>query len=372
MFTVSKRDSLGRARAGTLRLAHGDVPTPAFMPVGTHAAVKGLTPDQLLDAGTSLLLCNAFHLSLRPGEDLIRRLGGLHAFMGWRGPILTDSGGYQVFSLGAMCELDDDGARFRSPVDGSRVAFTPERVVAIQEALGVDIMMPLDQPAGWPVEEDAARAALRRSLDWLRRSIRAKTTDQVLFGICHGSVFHDVRREGTAQVLESGVPGLAIGGLAVGEGRDLLLQGLDYALRGVPPQYPVYLMGVGTPSDIVEAIDRGVDMFDCVLPTRNGRTGWAWTSEGVLRIRNASFREDPRPLDPACDGPCCRVSRGYLRHLFAENEMLGPALISWHNIRHYQALVRGAREAILDGRWTSYRLQVLDRARRIVGAAGKR
>lgn len=365
IFAVSHRDPLGRARAGLLRLPHGDVPTPAFMPVGTHATVKGLTTAQVADTGARILLCNAFHLSLRPGEDLVRSLGGLHTFMNWNRPILTDSGGYQIFSLGKLFAVDDSGVSFQSPVDGKRVTFTPERVVAIQEALGVDIMMPLDQPVGWPCEEDTARFAMRRSLAWLRRAVEAKTTSQVLFGIAQGSVFRDVRREGTEGVLATGVPGLAVGGLAVGEGQDLMLRGLDYALRGVPPQVPVYLMGVGTPADLVEAIDRGVDMFDCVLPTRNGRTGWAWTSEGVLRIRNAAFHEDARPLDPRCDGPCCRVSRAYLRHLFVAGEMLGPTLLSFHNLRYYQRLVEGAREAIIEGRWPTYRLEVLDRVQRL-------
>ncbi|MCE9585001.1 MAG: tRNA guanosine(34) transglycosylase Tgt [Planctomycetes bacterium] len=365
IYSVSHKDPLGRARAGLLRLPHGDVPTPAFMPVGTHASVKGLTSSQVEATGAHILLCNAFHLSLRPGEDLVRELGGLHKFMNWKRPILTDSGGYQIFSLGKLFEVDDTGVSFQSPIDGKRLSFTPERVVAIQEALGVDIMMPLDQPVGWPCEEDTARFAMKRSVAWLKRAVAAKTTSQVLFGIAQGSVFHDVRREGTAGVLETGVPGFAVGGLAVGEGQGLMIQGLDYALRGVPPQYPVYLMGVGTPSDIVEAIDRGVDMFDCVLPTRNGRTGWAWTSEGVLRIRNASFRTDPRPLDRHCDGPCCHVSRAYIRHLFLAGEMLGPALMSWHNIRYYQRLMEGAREAIIERRWPLYKMQVLDRVKRI-------
>jgi len=369
IFTVTRKEVLGRARCGLLRLPHGDVPTPAFMPVGTHASVKGLTTSQIADTGAHILLANAFHLSLRPGEELIREMGGLHKFMNWRHPILTDSGGYQIFSLGRLFRIDDEGVEFQSPVDGKHLLFTPERVVAIQEALGVDIMMPLDQPVGWPCEEETAVAALRRSGAWLRRAIDSKKTSQILFGICHGSVFHEARREGTASVLESGVPGLAIGGLAVGEGQELLLKGLEYALRGVPPQYPVYLMGVGTPADIVEAIDRGVDLFDCVLPTRNGRTGWAWTSEGVLRIRNACFQADPRPLDPRCDGPCCSVSRAYLRHLFAAGEMLGPTLLSFHNLRHYQRLVEGARDAILERRWPQYRLEVLNRVKRI-GAKG--
>jgi queuine tRNA-ribosyltransferase len=365
IFTLSHRDPLSRARAGLLRLPHGDVPTPAFMPVGTHGAVKGLGPDQLEAAGVRILLANAFHLSLRPGEDLVRSQGGLHKFMNWRRPILTDSGGYQVFSLGNLFCADDRGVEFLSPVDGRRVPFSPERVVAIQEALGVDVMMPLDQPVPWPSEEDAARFAMRRSVGWLKRSLAAKTTNQALFGICHGSVFHDVRREGTALVLETGVPGLAIGGLAVGEGQDLMLRALEYALRGVPPAYPVYLMGVGTPADLVEAVERGVDLFDCVLPTRNGRTGWAWTGEGVLRIRNSAFRDDARPLDARCDGPCCRVPRAYIRHLFAAGEMLGPALVSLHNVRYYQRLVEGAREAIMDGKWPEYKLSVLDRVRRL-------
>ncbi|MBI2923776.1 MAG: tRNA guanosine(34) transglycosylase Tgt [Planctomycetes bacterium] len=367
LFSTSHKDPLSRARAGILHLPHGDVPTPAFMPVGTHATVKGLTTAQVSETGARILLCNAFHLFLRPGEALVRELGGLHKFMNWKRPILTDSGGYQVFSLGKLFQVDDHGVEFQSPIDGKRLSLTPERVVAIQEALGVDIMMPLDQPVGWPCEEETAAAAMKRSTAWLRRSVAAKATRQVLFGICHGSVFHDVRREGTAEVLETGVPGLAIGGLAVGEGQDLLLKGLDYALRGVPPQYPVYLMGVGTPADLVEAIDRGVDLFDCVLPTRNGRTGWAWTSEGVLRIRNASFHEDPRPLDPRCDGPCCQVSRAYLRHLFVAGEMLGPILLSFHNLRYYQRLVEGAREAIMEKRWSSFKLEVLNRVKRIVG-----
>ncbi|MBI3270860.1 MAG: tRNA guanosine(34) transglycosylase Tgt [Planctomycetes bacterium] len=356
-FELLARDAGSRARAGRVTTAHGAFETPAFMPVGTHATVKTLSPRDLREAGARILLANAFHLSLRPGEDLIRRMGGLHRFMSWDGPILTDSGGFQVFSLAQLTRIGDEGVRFQSPLDGSPCFFSPERVVEIEEALGPDIAMPLDQPVAYPCDRDKARAALERSQLWAERSRRAhRREDQALFGIVQGSVYADLRREAAERLRALDFPGYAIGGLCLGEGRALFLDTLAAAMDGgLPADRPRYLMGAGMPVDVVRSIALGVDMFDCVLPTRNGRNGWAFTTAGPVKLRNAKYREDAAPLDAACDCyACANFSRAYIHHLFRAEEILGLRLASLHNIRYYQRLVAGARDAIREGTYGEY------------------
>ncbi len=345
-FTISAR--CGRARAGTIETPHGAFPTPAFMPCGTKAAVKAREPRELRAAGIGILLCNAFHLALRPGEETVARLGGLHRFMAWDGPILTDSGGYQVWSLAARRTITGDGVTFRSPVDGALLHLTPERVVEIQEKLGSDILMPLDEPVPYPPEPSAARAALDRTHAWWKRS---RSASGGLFGIVQGGVSLDLRRESAETVAASDPPGFALGGFSMGEPAEEMVAAVEATCSFLPDAKPRYLMGVGTPADILEAVRRGVDMFDCVLPTRLGRTGWAFTGEGTIKIRNAAFAHDDRPLDAACDGPCCRggYTRAYLRHCFNVNEILGPKLLSLHNIFHYGRLMERVRSAIREG-----------------------
>ncbi len=351
----------GAARVGRMSTPHGEVDTPAFMPVGTHATVKCLLPAQLREAGVQMVLANAYHLSLRPGEDLVAGQGGLHRFMGWDGPILTDSGGYQVFSLAKIARVDDDGVEFQSPVDGHRVTFTPERVMAIEEALGPDVAMPLDQPLGWPATEEQSRVSVRRTLDWAARSKRAHTrADQAVFGIVQGSVYPDQREFCARRLVEIDFPGYAVGGLCLGEGGGRMAETLDATVPFLPEDRPRYLMGAGPPEDLLAAIERGIDLFDCVLPTRNGRTGQAFTSRGIVRLRNAAHRDDAGPLDPDCRCVACtRFGRAYLRHLFQADEVLGPTLVSLHNVTYYQTLMRGAREALGNGSWAEFRARAL-------------
>lgn len=355
-FRVAAED--GHARAGVLATAHGEVATPAFMPVGTRANVKGMTADALRECGVSMLLANAYHLMLRPGAERVAALGGLHRLMDWPGPILTDSGGFQVMSLGALRKIDEDGVTFRSHIDGSRHRLTPERAVAVQELLDATITMVLDECVAFPVKPEVAGEAMRRSMRWAGRAKLAYRERQGygLFGIVQGSVFPELRSESVARLAAIGFDGYAIGGLAVGEGQERMLAVLDESIPALPPTHPRYLMGVGTPSDLVESVRRGVDLFDCVIPTRAGRTGRAFTARGVCNLRNARFADDPAPLDADCDCPLCRRhSRGYLHHLFKAGEMLGAILLTWHNLRYYQRLVRGCREAILEGVFEAHR-----------------
>jgi queuine tRNA-ribosyltransferase len=361
MYEITSTDAGSRARTGVFRTPHGTFETPAFMPVGTHATVKALSPQDLRDAGASIVLCNAYHLAMRPGEKLIEKLGGLHKFMSWDGPTLTDSGGYQVFSLAKITSTDDAGVEFRSPIDGVKHFFTPQRVVEIQAALGTDIMMPIDQPVAYPATREMAAVAMRRTIDWARKSLKAqRKPGQSLFGIVQGSVYEDLREECCRALSDMPFEGFALGGLSLGEGTELMLKTVRFSCERLPADRPRYAMGVGHPQDIVNCIDAGVDMFDCVLPTRNGRTGWAFTSTGVLRIKNAVHKEDTGPLDPQCGCYTCRnFSRAYLRHLFMADEMLGMRLMSFHNIFHYLKLVEGARAAIREGRWASFRDGIL-------------
>ena len=351
-------NSLGAARAGWLDTPHGRVDTPAFMPVGTQGAVKALLPSQLEAAGVQMLLGNAYHLHLRPGEGVVARLGGLHRFMGWSRPILTDSGGFQVFSLAELRRVTDGGVEFQSHLDGARITLSPEKATEIQNVLGPDIIMAFDECVPYPCERDAAEVAMRRSLAWAARcqKAHARPHDQALFAIVQGSVFEPLRVECAQRLVDMNFPGYAVGGVSVGEGDELMYRVLDATLPYLPAGKPRYLMGVGTPMNIIECIERGVDLFDCVLPTRNGRNGHAFTARGVVRLRNLRHRDDPRPLDPTCDCAACRgFSRGYLRHLFHAREIAAAVLVSLHNVAFYQRLVRGCRQAILDGRLDAFK-----------------
>ena len=317
------------------------------MPCGTKGAVKALEPRELRAAGIEILLSNTYHLALRPGEATVAKMGGLHKFMSWDGPILTDSGGFQVFSLAGLRKITDEGVTFQSHIDGAPMKFTPERVVEIQETLGSDILMPLDEPIPYPPDPKVARAALDRTHAWWRRS---KATKGALFGIVQGSILPELRKESVEAVAASDPPGFALGGFSMGEPVAQMYEVVEYTASLLPETKPRYLMGVGTPADIAAAVRAGVDLFDCILPTRLGRNGVAVTSEGQLRIRNAKFAHDERPLDPACDGPCCRgYSRAYLRHCFGVGEILGPKLLSLHNVQYYGRLMRRIRAAIRDG-----------------------
>lgn len=351
-WTMAARD--GAARAGTLMTAHGEVPTPVFMPVGTAGTVKAMTADAVRSTGARMVLGNTYHLMLRPGAERVARLGGLHKLMDWHGPILTDSGGYQVMSLAGLRKLDADGVTFQSHIDGSKHRITPERSVEIQHLLGADVTMCFDECTPYPATHDQAAESMRLSMRWAARSRAAfKPRDgHGLFGIVQGSTFEDLRTESIQALTAIGFEGYAIGGLAVGEGQAEMLRVLDFTTPQLPQDAPRYLMGVGTPSDLIESIRRGVDMFDCVIPTRSGRTGRAYTSRGVLNMRNAKHAEDTGPIDPDCDCPACRNhSRAYIHHLIKAEEMLGPMLLTWHNIRYYQRLTARLRAAIVAGRF---------------------
>jgi queuine tRNA-ribosyltransferase len=356
-FSFQILASAGKARAGLISTPHGEIHTPAFMPVGTQATVKGLTPRQLAESRTQILLANTYHLMLRPGAEVVGKLGGLHRFMGWNAPILTDSGGYQVFSLARLRRLDDEGVEFQSHVDGTLVHLTPESSIAVQNQLGADIAMAFDECPPLPAEPPALYAAVRRTLAWAQRSRAAhRRLDQALYGIVQGGLDLGLRQECLGRLVEIGFDGYALGGLSVGEPPPEMWQFLaDFAWR-LPADRPRYLMGVGTPRDLLEGVAAGIDQFDCVLPTRNGRKGYAFTSAGVLRLRNAAHRLSAEPLDPACDCQTCRnFSRGYLRHLFMSGETLGGTLVSLHNIRFYQDVMARTRAAITDGTFEAFR-----------------
>jgi len=354
-FELRHTDPRCSARRGSFLTPHGTVETPAFMPVGTAATVKGLTVDAIRATGTQMLLANTYHLALRPGETVVRDLGGLHAFMGWDGPILTDSGGFQLFSLAKITRVTESGAVFRSHIDGRLLELTPERAVEIQEALGSDVAMVLDHVVSLPCEPDAVRDACERSIRWAERcQAAARRRDQALFAIVQGGLDRDLRADCARRLVAADFPGYAIGGLSVGEPPEEMYRTLDATCPELPADRPRYLMGVGTPQDLLEGIRRGVDMFDCVLPTRNGRNALAFTDFGPLKLRNLKHRLDERPLDPSCPCPGCRHSRGYLRHLFISREMLGPILLSAHNITYYQRLMAEARAAVEAGTFAEY------------------
>lgn len=355
-----KFESLGRdgaARLGRLHFERGTVETPAFMPVGTYGTVKAMTPEELQGIGAEIVLGNTFHLWLRPGTGVIRAHGDLHDFMHWERPILTDSGGFQVFSLGEMRKITEQGVHFRSPVDGAKVFMGPEESMQIQRELGSDIVMIFDECTPYPATEQEARDSMELSLRWAQRSKAAHAGNpNALFGIVQGGVFTDLRARSLDGLSEIGFDGYAVGGLSVGEPAADRWRVLDFLADRLPTDHPHYLMGVGTPEDIVEAVRRGIDMFDCVMPTRNARNGHLFTHDGVVRIRNAVHERDTRPLDEACDCYTCRnYSRAYLRHLFRCNEILGARLNTIHNLAYYQTLMRQIRVAIENGTFSSFR-----------------
>ena len=347
----------GNARAGRVETAHGSFDTPAFLPVGTQAAVKAVSPIQLKQTGAQIVLCNAYHLSIRPGEELIARLGGLHRFMCWDGPILTDSGGYQVFSLAKMTKISDEGAAFQSHVDGARIFVTPERAVEIQEKLGADIIMAFDECVGYPCKKERVAEAMRRSVDWARRCLAAKTRGECsLFGITQGGVHEDLRTECTRALAEMPFEGYALGGLSVGEEWAQTAQVIALSDRLLPRNKPRYLMGMGLPENILDAVERGMDMFDCVLPTRNARNGEAFTKHGRIKIRNEKYKYDESPIDEDCDCHACRnFTKAYLRHLLNTQEILGLTLLTEHNLRFYMRLMEGIRAAIRACRFAEFK-----------------
>lgn len=352
-FTLLATDGMGRR--GRLETAHGSIETPAFMPVGTAATVKAMMPESVAATGAEILLGNTYHLMLRPGAERIGALGGLHRFMGWEKPILTDSGGFQVMSLAKLRKMDEDGVTFRSHVDGSAHRLTPERSMEIQNLLDADVTMAFDECTPFPATPEVAAASMRLSMRWAARSKAAFVPREGygLFGIVQGSVYPELRAESAARLTEIGFDGYAVGGLAVGEGQEAMFETLDFTTPLLPKSKPRYLMGVGKPLDIVGAVLRGVDMFDCVMPTRSGRTAQAFTHRGTLNLRNARHADDPRPMDERCDCPACtRFSRAYLHHLIRCEEIQGAMLLTWHNLRFYQMLMARLRAAIEAGTLT--------------------
>jgi len=356
-FTVLAKEGETRARCGRLETPHGSIQTPVFMPVGTAGTVKTLSPEELKRLEVEIILSNAYHLYLRPGHQLIAELGGLHRFISWDRPILTDSGGYQVFSLAELCKVTEEGATFQSHLDGSLHFFSPEFVIEVQEALGADIIMALDECLPYPSSREATREALDRTIQWARRSQQAhRRRDQILFAIVQGGFYPELRREATLRLLELGFEGYALGGLSVGETSAMMREVVDQVVPLLPEEKPRYLMGVGMPEDLLECVVRGIDMFDCVIPTRHARTGWLFTTFGRVVIKNAQYARDESPIDPACDCTTCRhFSRAYLRHLFMAQETLALRLNTIHNLHYYLRLMEQIRQAIREGRLTQYR-----------------
>ena len=354
-FELTARD--GAARTGVIRTTRGDVRTPAFMPVGTAATVKAMMPESVRETGADILLGNTYHLMLRPGAERIARLGGLHRFMNWDRPILTDSGGFQVMSLAGLRKLSEQGVTFKSHVDGSRHELTPERSMEIQRLLGSDIVMCFDECPALPASDEDVARAMRLSMRWAARSKDAfgDRPGHALFGIMQGGVNRDLREESAEALVKIGFDGYAVGGLAVGEGQEAMFGVLDYAPGFLPEEKPRYLMGVGKPDDIVGAVKRGIDMMDCVLPSRSGRTGQVFTRRGQINIKNARHQDDPRPLDEHCTCPACRnYSRAYLHHVFRSQEMISGMLLTWHNLHYYQEIMAGMRAAIAEGRFAAW------------------
>ena len=360
-FELRHTDSLGRARAGILRTPHGTMLTPAFMPVGTQATVKGVPPRDLLDLGATTILSNTYHLYLRPGDELIARRGGLHTFMRWPGPILTDSGGFQVFSLSEMRTIDDDGVTFKSHLDGSMHRFTPEKAIKVQENLDADIIMAFDECPP-PTDREYIGLSLQRTHAWALRCRDAHLTDQALFGIVQGGIFQDLREQSARFITALNLPGYAIGGLAVGESKESMNQVIGWMHAALPQDKPRYLMGVGDPRDLVRGVARGVDMFDCVLPTRLARHGAAFTQDGRINMRNKIFEDDETPLDSECHCYTCQMfTKSYIRHLLHVEEMLGLYLMSLHNLAFLLNLMRNIRQAILEDRFDAFAMQFLSR-----------
>ncbi|WP_373944748.1 tRNA guanosine(34) transglycosylase Tgt [Paracoccus marcusii] len=354
-FTLQATD--GAARTGVIDTPRGQIRTPAFMPVGTAATVKAMLPDSVAATGADILLGNTYHLMLRPGAERVARMGGLHRFMNWSKPILTDSGGFQVMSLAGLRKLTEEGVTFSSHVDGSKHFLSPETSMEIQKLLGSDIVMCFDECPALPATEEAVAASMRLSMRWAQRSRDAfgDRPGHALFGIMQGGVTRELREESAEALQAIGFDGYAVGGLAVGEGQEAMFGVLDYAPGFLPLDKPRYLMGVGKPDDIVGAVQRGIDMMDCVLPSRSGRTGQAWTPRGQVNIKNARHQDDPRPLDEDCTCPCCRgYSRAYLHHVFRAKEMISGMLLTWHNLHYYQQLMAGLRDAIVAGRLDAF------------------
>ncbi len=349
IFKVEKTD--GAARRGVLQLAHGKVDTPAFMPVGTYGAVKAMSPGEVAGTGAQIVLGNTFHLWLRPGLDVIARHGGLHGFMGWKGPILTDSGGFQVFSLGSLRDISEEGVRFASPINGDRLMLTPEESMKIQITLNSDVAMVFDECTAYPATEAQARESMQLSMRWAQRSRAAFSSSNALFGIVQGGMYEALRDESLQKLKDISFEGYAIGGLSVGEPKEARERIVAHIVPRMPAERPRYLMGMGTPEDIIGAVAAGIDMFDCVLPTRNARNGWLFTRFGDVKIRNARYRDDTAPLDESCACYTCRhFTRAYLYHLQKANEILGARLNTLHNLHYYQDLMRELREAIERGR----------------------
>ncbi|MDA9088221.1 tRNA guanosine(34) transglycosylase Tgt [Amylibacter sp.] len=354
-FNINATD--GRARTGVINTPKGDIRTPAFMPVGTAATVKAMMPENVKATGADILLGNTYHLMLRPGAERVHNLGGLHKFMNWQGPILTDSGGYQVMSLTDLRKLTEEGVKFKSHIDGSLHNLTPEYSMEIQRLLGSDIVMSFDECTPFPATEKQAKSSMDLSMRWAQRSRDAfgDRPGYALFGIQQGSTFKDMRAESAEKLTNIGFDGYAVGGLAVGEGQDLMFEVLEYAPNQLPTDKPRYLMGVGKPDDIVGAVQRGIDMFDCVLPSRSGRTGQALTRRGAVNMRNSRHRDDQRPLDETCECPCCKnYSRAYLHHVHKAGEIISSMLLTWHNLHYYQVLMSELRQAIASNKLDSY------------------
>lgn len=357
-FELIKECSQTKARLGKITTDHGEIETPIFMPVGTKATVKTMTPEELKDLNAQIILGNTYHLYLRPGHELIKEAGGLHKFMNWNGPILTDSGGFQVFSLSNNRTITEEGVEFRSHIDGSKEFISPEKSMEIQNALGSDIMMAFDECAPYPADREYVKNSLERTTRWLKRCKEAhkNTEKQALFGIIQGGMYKDLREQSAKEILELDLPGYAVGGLSVGEPKELMYEVLDYTVPLMPEDKPRYLMGVGSPDDLLEGVIRGIDMFDCVLPTRIARNGTAMTSVGKVVVRNAKYARDFGPLDPNCDCYCCRnYTRAYIRHLVKANEILASRLITTHNLHFLLNLMKQVREAIMEDRLLDFK-----------------
>ncbi len=362
-FSIQKTDLDGAARIGRLATPHGTIATPAFMPVGSLGPVKGIEPNELQAMGYGLMLNNAYHLFLRPGHEVIAGLGGLHAFNAWPGSILTDSGGFQVFSLAKLRKVSDDGVTFQSHLDGSLHHITPERAIEIQEALGADIIMAFDECVALPASREQVSEAVRRTSQWARRCLDARRrADQALFGIVQGGLDHELRKQSADDLVAMGFDGYAVGGLSVGEEPAVRNRALEATTAHLPVEKPRYLMGVGLPDDLVEGVARGIDLFDCVVPSRHGRTGWLFTSFGRVLIRNAKYAKDERPIDPSCTCPVCkRYTRAYLHHLYLVKEMLGVRLNTIHNLYFYAGFMEQIRQAIASGTFADFRTGYYER-----------
>ncbi len=363
-YELLKQDAKSRGRLGKISTPHGQIKTPVFMPVGTAATVKGVLPEALEDMQAQIILSNTYHLYLRPRHEIVKQAGGLHKFMNWNKPILTDSGGFQVFSLGALRKITEEGVTFSSHIDGSKHMISPEKSIEIQNALGADIIMAFDECAPYPADREYVRNSLRRTTRWLERCKNYHTDwdKQSLFGIMQGGMYQDLRKESAMQIVEMDLPGYAIGGLSVGEPKELMLEVLDYCVDYLPKEKPRYLMGVGSPDYLFEGVERGVDMFDCVLPTRIARHGMAITSTGKLNIKNARFERDFEPLDAHCDCYTCRnYSRAYLRHLYKAGELLSATLLSIHNLHFLIKIMENIREAIAQDRFLEYKKEFYDK-----------